>query len=111
MKKIVIFGLTVSSSVGNGDASTWRALLRSLASGGHSAICFEPAGPAYAAARELCAGLGFDVVLYDDWSEAAARAEMALADADVAFVTSRCPDAVAAMDLVTTRSHVLPVFL
>lgn len=33
--KLVIFGLTVSSSWGNGHATLWRGLIRALAARGH----------------------------------------------------------------------------
>ncbi|HYO77313.1 MAG TPA: glycosyltransferase, partial [Thermoanaerobaculia bacterium] len=109
-KKIVIFGLTVSSSWGNGHATLWRALLRSLTSEGHEAIFFERDVPYYAAARDLHEGAGYDLVLYRDWSEALPLAESALAGADVALVTSYCPDARAATDLIASKPQLLHVF-
>ncbi|HEX8410589.1 MAG TPA: glycosyltransferase, partial [Thermoanaerobaculia bacterium] len=102
-KKIVIFGLTVSSSWGNGHATLWRALLRSLTSQGHAAVFFERDVPYYAAARDLHQGLGYELVLYRDWTEALPQAERALADADVAVVTSYCPDALAATELIASK--------
>ena len=38
---IVIFGLTISSSWGNGHATLWRALLKALAKLGHTASFYE----------------------------------------------------------------------
>lgn len=109
-KKIVIFGLTVSSSWGNGHATLWRALLRSLTSRGHEAVFFERDVPYYASTRDLHRGAGYDLVLYRDWSEALPLAEAALADADVAMVTSYCPDAAAATELILTKKKLLHVF-
>ncbi|HYH09851.1 MAG TPA: glycosyltransferase [Thermoanaerobaculia bacterium] len=109
-KKIVIFGLTVSSSWGNGHATLWRALLRSLTSDGHEAVFFERDVPYYASTRDLHRGAGYDLVLYNEWNEALPLAESALADADVAIVTSYCPDALAATDLIMPRPDVLHVF-
>lgn len=109
-KKIVIFGLTVSSSWGNGHATLWRALLRSLTSEGHEAVFFERDVPYYASTRDLHRGAGYDLVLYRDWSEALPLAEAALADADVGLVTSYCPDAVAATELIVAKPHLLHVF-
>lgn len=108
--KIVIFGLTVSSSWGNGHATLWRALLRSLTSGGHAAVFFERDVPYYASTRDLHQGLGYELVLYREWSEALQFAETALRDADVAMVTSYCPDAVAATELVCSKKNLLHVF-
>src|SRR5215212_4088170 len=109
-KKIVIFGLTVSSSWGNGHATLWRALLRSLTSHGHSAVFFERDVPYYASARDLHQGLGYELVLYRDWSEALPLAEKALADADAGIVTSYCPDALTATELIVSRKSLLHVF-
>jgi spore maturation protein CgeB len=109
-KKIVIFGLTVSSSWGNGHATLWRALLRSLTSMGHDAVFFERDVPYYAETRDLHRGVGYDLVLYRDWSGALPLATAALADADVAVVTSYCPDAIAASELVLANPNVLHVF-
>src|SRR5438067_947489 len=72
-RRIVIFGLTVSSSWGNGHATVWRGLLRSLASMGHDVVFFERNVPWYAGARDLHEGDGYQLVLYDDWSDADAR--------------------------------------
>ena len=109
-KKIVIFGLTVSSSWGNGHATLWRALLRSLTSLGHEAIFFERDVPYYAGTRDLHHGSGYDLVLYRDWADVAASASAALANADVGIVTSYCPDAIAASELVLGAKHLLRVF-
>ena len=109
-KKIVIFGLTVSSSWGNGHATLWRALLRTLASRGHEAVFFERDVPWYASTRDLWRGEGYDLVLYADWNSVLQQAQKALADADVAVVTSYCPDAVAASELVLATRHVLHVY-
>lgn len=109
-KKIVIFGLTVSSSWGNGHATLWRALLRSLTFRGHDAIFFERDVPYYASTRDLHQGVGYRLELYRDWSEALPLAEAALADADVAIVTSYCPDAKAASELVLSKPGLLHVF-
>ena len=91
--RLVIFGLTVSSSWGNGHATLWRALIRALARQGHTVTFFERDVPYYAAhrdVRELPAG---ELVLYPDWDAVLPHARRALAEADVAMVTSYCPDA------------------
>jgi spore maturation protein CgeB len=109
-RKIVIFGLTVSSSWGNGHATLWRGLLRSLGALGHDVTFFERDVPYYAETRDLFAGEGYSLLLYEDWPSIASRAELELARADVAIVTSYCPDAIAATELLLSKSHVLKVF-
>ncbi len=93
--KIVIFGLAISSSWGNGHAALWRALVSALSAGGHRVTFFERDTPYYAANRDLTElPAGGTLVLYRDWDAALAR--RTLADADVGLVTSYCPDAAAA---------------
>ena len=51
--KIVVFGLTISSSWGNGHATLWRGLCRALAARGHRVVFFERDVPYYATNRDL----------------------------------------------------------
>ncbi|RZK93620.1 MAG: glycosyltransferase, partial [Methylobacterium sp.] len=99
--KIVIFGLAVSSSWGNGHAALWRGLIQALLEAGHRVVFFEKDVPYYAANRDLHAlPPGGTLVLYEDWAGALPEARAALADADVGMVTSYCPDGLAATELV-----------
>ena len=50
--KIVIFGLTITSSWGNGHATLWRGLCRALGDRGHRVIFYERDVPYYAGARD-----------------------------------------------------------
>ncbi|HEY8381462.1 MAG TPA: glycosyltransferase [Microvirga sp.] len=108
--KIVVFGLTISSSWGNGHATLWRGLCRALARQGHRVVFFEKDVPYYAGARDLFEVPGGDLVLYDDWAAIRRRAEAEVADAEVAMVTSYCPDGLAATDLVLDAARGLRVF-
>ena len=98
--RLVIFGLTVSSSWGNGHATLWRGLWRALARRGHQLVFFERDVPWYAGARDLVDLPGGELVLYPEWEAIRTRAQREVADADVAMVTSYCPDGVAATDLI-----------
>ena len=98
--KLVVFGLTISSSWGNGHATLWRGLCRALARRGHRVAFFERDVPYYATNRDLVEVPGGELVLYHDWDAVLPAARRHLADADVAMVTSYCPDGVAAADLV-----------
>jgi spore maturation protein CgeB len=51
--KLVFFGLSLSSSWGNGHATTYRSLLRALAARGHDIIFYEEDVPWYAENRDL----------------------------------------------------------
>lgn len=109
--KLVIFGLTVSSSWGNGHATLWRGLIRALARRGHDVVFFERDVPYYADQRDLTElPGGGKLVLYGDWTDALPQAKRHLADADVALVTSYCPDAIAATNLVLSSPAPLRAF-
>jgi spore maturation protein CgeB len=107
--KIVIFGLTISSSWGNGHATIWRGLCRALTGGGHRVVFFERDVPYYSSHRDLHELEGGTLELYADWPAARFDARRHLSDADVAVVTSYCPDGVAASELVI-ESGALRVF-
>ena len=97
--KIVIFGLTVSSSWGNGHATLWRGLINALARLGHHVTFFERNTDFYAENRDLEALNDARLVLYDSLVDALAEARRELTAADVAITTSYCPDAIAAARL------------
>jgi spore maturation protein CgeB len=107
--KLVIFGLTISSSWGNGHATVWRGLCCELARLGHQIIFFEKNVAYYAAHRDFLDIPGGKLILYDTWTEALSHAQQHLADADVAMVTSYCPDGIVAAELVLA-SRPLKVF-
>ncbi len=109
--KLAIFGLTVSSSWGNGHATLWRGLCAALGASGHRVVFFERDVPYYAANRDLTElPGGGQLVLYADWTEVLPEARRQAADAEVAIVTSFCPDALAASDLVLGNAPQLRVF-
>jgi spore maturation protein CgeB len=109
--KLVIFGLTVSSSWGNGHATLWRGLCKALARRGHKVVFFERDVPYYAQHRDLYElPPPGELILYSDWSDAAAAGARHLADADTAMVTSYCPDGVAASELILEYASAQHVF-
>jgi spore maturation protein CgeB len=108
--KLVVFGLSVTSSWGNGHATLWRGLIRALARRGWDVTFYEHEMPYYAHTRDLDELPGGHLVLYDDWAEIRPRAEADIADADVAMVTSYCPDGIAASRLVCDAAAGLTVF-
>ena len=98
--KIVIFGLTISSSWGNGHATVWRSLCRQLINRGHEIVFFERDVPYYATHRDLRTIDGGTLRIHESWNEIVEIAERELRDADVGIVTSYCPDAIAASELI-----------
>jgi spore maturation protein CgeB len=98
--KIVIFGLSITSSWGNGHATTFRALARALHRRGHSIVFYEHDLYWYADNRDLPTPDFCEVRLFDDWQGIASQVRRELDDADVAIVGSYFPDGLAATDLV-----------
>jgi spore maturation protein CgeB len=109
--KFTIFGLTVSSSWGNGHATLWRGLIRALTSMGHEVVFFERDVPYYAETRDLnYMGERAQLVLYSDWPSILSCAIEHVARADVAIVTSYCPDGIAASNLILSKGSSLRIF-
>jgi spore maturation protein CgeB len=108
--RLAFFGLTISSSWGNGHATLLRGLFKALTARRHRIAFFERDVPYYAAHRDVVEMPGVDLYLYNDWSEIAATARDVIAASDVAVVTSYCPDGIAATELVVSSNINLSVF-
>jgi spore maturation protein CgeB len=108
--KLVVFGLSVSSSWGNGHATLWRGLIRALVQQGHKVVFFELDVPYYAEHRDLWDLQGAELHLYPTWAAVVPEARQEIHDADVAMVTSYCPDGIAATDLILASAPGLRVF-
>ncbi|PWU07210.1 MAG: glycosyltransferase [Terriglobia bacterium] len=109
--KLVIFGLAVSSSWGNGHATLWRGLCSALGRRGWQVAFFERDVPYYAASRDLTElPGGGDLILYRDWNEVLPLARRHTGEADVAMITSFCPDGIAAAYLMLDSAARLRVF-
>jgi spore maturation protein CgeB len=107
--QLVVFGLTVSSSWGNGHATLWRGLIQALTHRGHHVAFFERDVPYYAQNRDLTGLVNGELVLYPDWPKVEERVRSVLATADVSVITSFCPDAAAAHGL-QKRSKGIKIF-
>jgi spore maturation protein CgeB len=108
--RIVIFGLSVSSAWGNGHATLWRSLISALDAAGNQVVFFERDVPYYRDHRDLDQLHGrAQLRLYPSWDEIRDEASRAIASCDAAIVTSYCPDARAAAELVLA-SRALRVF-
>jgi len=96
--RIVIFGLSITSSWGNGHATTFRALCSAFRQRGHNILFYDRDGEWYASNRALPAPPYCTVRLYDDWQGILPEVRRELAVADVAMVGSYFPDAITAID-------------
>ena len=108
--RFVVFGLTVSSSWGNGHATLWRGIGRALAKAGHKLTFFERDVPYYANTRDLYDLPCGDLHFYQEWEDVRRLAEGEIRSADAAIVTSYCPDAIAAAELILSASRPVRIF-
>ena len=80
--KLVVLGLTLSSSWGNGHATTFRALLKAFAARGHDILFLERDVPWYAAQRDITDAEYCTLAFYAGLAELERwRGEIARADA------------------------------
>ena len=86
--KLVVFGLSLSSSWGNGHATTYRALLRAFAARGHHVSFWEWDAPWYAANRDHPHPSYCALHLYPSWDDVAERAIAEAREADAVIVGS-----------------------
>ncbi|MFH5803715.1 glycosyltransferase [Alienimonas sp. DA493] len=93
--RIVVFGLSITSSWGNGHATTFRALTKALHAAGHSVLFAERDVPWYASHRDLPDPPFCELALYGSVGEARERFAADVRDADAVVVGSYVPDGVA----------------
>jgi spore maturation protein CgeB len=96
--KIVIFGLSITSSWGNGHATTFRALCRALHALGHHIIFYEKNSEWYANNRDLPNPNFCEARVFEDWDAVRPNARHEMRDADVALVGSYFPCGASVID-------------
>lgn len=107
----VIFGLTISSSWGNGHATLWRSLLKAMSRRGHTASFYEKNVSYYADTRDgWTPPAGIDLRLYDSLQEFEPEVKRDLAVADVALCTSYCPDGAEAAKIILDSRAAIKAF-
>jgi spore maturation protein CgeB len=89
---VVILGLSVTSSWGNGHATTYRALIRGLAARGHRVLFLERDTPWYAGNRDEPHPVGAHTEIYRSFDELPARFEQDVSRADLVIVGSFVPE-------------------
>lgn len=103
--KIIIFGLSITSSWGNGHATTFRALVKALARRGHSVTFLERDVPWYAENRDQPDSPHATVRFYKSLEEAKDQFAALVREADLVILGSYVPDGIALGDwIVSTAS-------
>lgn len=92
--KLVVCGLSLSSSWGNGHATTYRALLRAFAARGHEILFLERDAPWYAKQRDLASPGYCRLAFYEDVAGLNAWRQQ-IETADAVIIGSYVPDGVA----------------
>jgi spore maturation protein CgeB len=108
--KITIFGLSITSSWGNGHATTFRALCQALHRRGHKIVFFEHNLEWYQNNRDLPDPPYCDVRVFESWQEILPAVRTELRDTDVATVGSYFPDGIAALEEVLASSVPVKTF-
>jgi spore maturation protein CgeB len=98
---IVVLGLSITSSWGNGHATTFRGLVRELAARGHGVLFLERDQPWYARHRDLPRPPWGRTRLYGSLRELRERYARAVRAADLVMVGSYVPEGVAVGEWVT----------
>ncbi len=93
--RIVILGLSITSSWGNGHATTYRGLVRALAARSHEVLFLERDTPWYASSRDLPAPPFGETHLYSTIDELKTQWADAVQAADLVIVGSYVPDGIA----------------
>ncbi|TCH98140.1 glycosyltransferase [Roseococcus sp. SYP-B2431] len=106
---ITVLGLSLSSSWGNGHATTYRALLRAAAALGHRVTFLERDVPWYAAQRDLPAPEFCRLEFYHDLP-GLRRWSRTIAEADAVIVGSYVPEGVAVGRLVQGTANGVTAF-
>ena len=99
---IVILGLSVTSSWGNGHATTYRGLIRGLAERGHRVLFLERDAPWYAENRDEPHPRGATTELYRSFDELVTRFETAVSEARLVIVGSFVRDGTRVGEWVTS---------
>jgi spore maturation protein CgeB len=108
--KIVILGLSITSSWGNGHATTFRGLVRELAANGHDVWFLERDVPWYASNRDLPRPPYCTTRLYKSLAQLKQRYARRVREADLVIVGSYVPDGVAVGEWVTETAEGLTAF-
>jgi len=108
--KIVILGLSVTSSWGNGHATTYRSLIRGLHARGHEILFLERDAPWYAGNRDQPGMAEARIEIYSSLEELTSRFEPHVRAADLVIVGSFVPEGIAVGEWVVHTARGVTAF-
>jgi spore maturation protein CgeB len=107
---IVVFGLSITSSWGNGHATTYRALIKALAARGHAVTFLERDVAWYRQHRDLRSSPFCRIELYRSLKEVPRRFGPLVAKADLVILGSFVPDGAVLGDWITMNARGVTAF-
>jgi spore maturation protein CgeB len=102
---IVVFGLAITSSWGNGHAVTYRSLIKALHERGHTVTFLERDTPWYREHRDLDAPDYCRVELYQDLKDVPKRFGELVAQADLVILGSYVAEGIRLADWITSLAN------
>lgn len=108
--RIVFIGLTVSSSWGNGHATTYRALLKALKKMGHEVHFLERDKPWYRNTRDFSHSEDYQLSFYDNLPELKREYCELINHADMVIVGSYVPEGPQVCEWVLQAAHGVKAF-
>jgi spore maturation protein CgeB len=106
---IVIFGLSITSSWGNGHATTYRSLVTGLVRRGHHVAFYERRRSWYTANRDLGHNNLCDIVLYESLEQLEETFPNGI-EADVVMIGSFVPEGIRLAQWVLSRTEAVVAF-
>lgn len=107
---MVFLGLTITSSWGNGHATTYRGLIKALSSRGYKVLFLERDVPWYAENRDMVRSPFVSVYLYKSLSELKKKFTDSVKNAQLVVVGSYVPEGVALGEWVTSTATGITAF-
>lgn len=107
---IVILGLSITSSWGNGHATTYRGIIRELNKRGHRVLFLERDVPWYAKNRDMPKPDYCEVGLYSSLGELQDKYENNLRAADLVILGSYVPEGVSVGEWICQKSSRIKAF-
>jgi spore maturation protein CgeB len=107
---IVVLGLSITSSWGNGHATTYRALVKQLSRRGHDVLFLERDLPWYADNRDMPTPPGARTELYESVATLKDRYAADVREADLVLVGSYVPEGIEVGEWVTATAHGITAF-
>lgn len=107
---ITILGLSITSSWGNGHATTYRSLVKGLWKRGHTVVFLERDMPWYSSNRDMPDPEYCRVVLYNSADELKKDYLPEITEADCVIVGSYVPEGIEVGKLVTTEGRGIKAF-